>query len=146
MIVVAVEGLIQAALGFGEVFDTPSFLWGLTVIAAGTSLPDAVVSVRAAQSGKSVTSLANVLGSNTFDLLVAVPVGVLIAGSATVDFASIVPMMGFLTLATLILFTVLRTELALTTPEAYVLLGVYALFIGWLVLETTGVLGFIPGA
>jgi cation:H+ antiporter len=90
--------------------------------------------------------LANVLGSNTFDLLVAVPVGVLIAGSATVDFASIVPMMGFLTLATLILFTVLRTELALTTPEAYVLLGVYALFIGWLVLETTGVLGFIPGA
>jgi cation:H+ antiporter len=146
LIVVAVEGLVQAALGFGEVFDTPSFLWGLTVIAAGTSLPDAVVSVRAAQSGKSVTSLANVLGSNTFDLLIAVPVGVLIAGSATIDFASIVPMMGFLTLATLVLFTVLRTELTLTTPEAYVLLGVYALFTGWLVLETTGVLGFIPGA
>ena len=146
IIVVAVEGLVRAAIGFGDLFDTPSFVWGLTVVAAGTSLPDAFVSVQAARRGEGVTSLANVLGSNTFDLLVAVPAGVLVAGTAVIDFAATVPMMGFLTVATLVLFTVLRTDLTLTEREGYVLLGVYAVFVVWLVLETVGVTGSIPGA
>ena len=146
IVVIAVEGLVRAAIGFGDLFDTSSFVWGLTVVAAGTSLPDAFVSVQAARRGEGVTSLANVLGSNTFDLLVAVPAGVLVAGTAAIDFAATVPMMGFLTVATLVLFTVLRTDLTLTEREGYVLLGVYAVFVVWLVLETVGVTGSIPGA
>jgi cation:H+ antiporter len=31
LIGVGVEGIVRAALGFGEIFGTPSFLWGLTV-------------------------------------------------------------------------------------------------------------------
>ena len=104
------------------------------------------MSVQAARRGEGVTSLANVLGSNTFDLLVAVPAGVLVAGTAAIDFTATVPMMGFLTVATLVLFTVLRTDLTLTEREGYVLLGVYAVFVVWLVLETVGVTGSIPGA
>src|SRR6056297_1088151 len=50
-----------AALTFGDAFGTPSFLWGLTVIAAATSLPDAFVSINAAKDGESVTSITNVL-------------------------------------------------------------------------------------
>jgi cation:H+ antiporter len=144
VIVVAVELLVRAAIGFGEVFGTPSFLWGLTVVAAGTSLPDAFVSIRAARNDKTLTSLANVLGSNVFDLLVAIPAGVLVAGSTTVDYAAAVPMMGFLTLSTLVLFTVMRTELELTKPEATLLLGVYAVFLAWMAAETTGLTAFVP--
>ncbi|MFC7079828.1 sodium:calcium antiporter [Halorussus caseinilyticus] len=142
----AVEGLVHAALGFGEVFDTPSFVWGLTVIAAGTSLPDTLVSVRAARDDEGVTSLANVLGSNVFDLLVAVPAGILVAGTAPIDFAVAVPMMGFLTLATMVVFGFLRTELALSTGESYALLAFYGVFIVWMVLETLDVTGLVPGA
>ena len=144
LILVAVEGLVQAALGFGVLLDTPSFLWGLTVIAAGTSLPDALVSVRAARDDESTTSLANVLGSNIFDLLVAVPAGVLVAGAVPIDFAVAVPMMGGLTLATILLFTLLRTELELTHAEAWLLLAAYAGFVGWLVAETLGYTGVLP--
>lgn len=139
IIVVGVEGLVRAAIGLGEVFGTPSFIWGLTVIAAGTSLPDAFVSINAARRGEGVISIANVLGSNIFDLLVAVPAGVLIAGAAPVDFTVAAPMMGVLTLATIILFAMLRTKLRLSRRECYVLLGLYAAFVGWLVLETVGV-------
>mgnify|MGYP006291155353 CR=1 FL=1 len=148
LIVVAVEGLVRAAIGLGELFGTPSFVWGLTVIAAGTSLPDLFVSLRAAgeEEDGGVTSLANVLGSNTFDLLVAVPAGVLVAGTTTVDFAAAVPMMAALTFATLVLFTLLRTELVLTNREAYTLLAVYGLFIAWVVLETLGTVDLLPGA
>ena len=145
LIVVAVEGIVEAALAFGDAFGTPSSLWGLTVVAAATSLPDAFVSVRAARDGSGAVSLGNVLGSNVFDLLVAVPVGVLIAGSTVVNFAAAVPMMGFLTLATVVLFTVLRTDLELSDPEAATLVVVYALFVAWMVAETLGYLALVPG-
>lgn len=145
VILIGVEGLVQAAIGFGRVFDTPSFLWGVTIIAAATSLPDTLVSVRAAQNDEGVTSLANVLGSNVFDLLVAIPAGVLIAGAAQVNFAIAGPMMAFLIFATVLLFAMLRTDLSLSTTESYGLIGTYALFIGWMLLETLGLVhGVIP--
>jgi cation:H+ antiporter len=143
VVLVAVESLVGAVEGLNATFGIPEFLAGVTIIAAATSLPDALVSVRAARGGKSVTSLGNVLGSNTFDLLVAIPVGVLVAGSAPVSFAIAVPMMGVLTVATILLFAVLRTDLSLTGAESYGLLVAYLVFIGWVVGETVGLFGLI---
>ncbi|MCU4925428.1 sodium:calcium antiporter [Halobacteria archaeon AArc-dxtr1] len=143
LILVGVELIVHAAIELGDVFETPSFLWGLTVIAAATSLPDAIISVRAARSGDSTVSLANVFGSNIFDLLVAIPVGVLIAGSTVVDFGVAAPLMGFLIVATIALFTAARTDFELTDLEAWSLLGLYALFVGWMLLESTGVTGVV---
>ncbi|MGB3759944.1 MAG: sodium:calcium antiporter [Rivularia sp. (in: cyanobacteria)] len=136
LIVVSVEGLVSGAIGLGRVLNTPTFLWGITVIAAGTSLPDAFVSIRAAQRGDGIISLANVLGSNIFDLLVAIPVGIMIAGASIIDFAVAAPMMGVLTFATIVLFAMLRTGLVLSKKECVVLLGMYGLFVVWMVLET----------
>ncbi|WP_339105906.1 sodium:calcium antiporter [Haloterrigena salinisoli] len=145
VIAVGVEGIVRAALSLGAIFDTPSFLWGLTVIAAGTSLPDAFVSVRAAQNDDSVTSLTNVLGSNTFNLLVAIPVGVLLAGSATINFLAAIPTMGFLAFATLVFIVFTRTHLELTDREAYGFLGLYGLFLLWMILESMDVIETVQG-
>jgi cation:H+ antiporter len=146
VILVAVEQLVGSVESLGHTFDIPEFLAGVTVIAAATSLPDLLVSVRTARDDKSVTSLGNVLGSNTFDLLVAIPIGVLIAGSVPVDFAVAVPMFGVLTLATVLLFSFLRTDLSVTTPESYALLAAYLVFLGWVVAESTGLTHLIKGA
>ena len=142
---VGVEGLVRAALALGDAFGTPSFLWGLTVIAAGTSLPDAFVSVRAAQNDDSVTSLTNVLGSNTFNLLVAIPVGVLLAGSATINFLAAIPTIGFLAFATLVFIVFTRTGLELTNAEGYGFLGLYGLFLVWMTLESVGAIETVRG-
>ncbi len=142
-ILAGVEGLVRAAIGLGDYFGTPSFLWGLTVIAAATSLPDAFVSIKAARRGEGTVSIANVLGSNIFDLLVAVPAGVLIAGTAPIDYTVAAPMMGYLTFVTIVLFAMLRTRLVLARWEAWALLALYALFVGWMVLETIGVTGVV---
>jgi len=142
---VGVEGLVRAALALGDAFGTPSFLWGLTVIAAGTSLPDAFVSVRAAQNDDSVTSLTNVLGSNTFNLLVAIPVGVLLAESATVNFLAAIPTIGFLAFATLVFIVFTRIGLELTNAEGYGFLGLYGLFLVWMTLESVGAIETVRG-
>lgn len=144
LIVIGVEGLVRAAIGLGNAFGTPAFLWGMIVVAAGSSVPDAFVSVAAARSDRPSVSLANVLGSNTFDLLVAVPVGVLAAGTLTITFAHVVPMMGFLMAATIVFFVIVRTDMLLSEPEAYTLLGVYGLFVAWLLLESVGATDVVP--
>ncbi|QKQ98401.1 sodium:calcium antiporter [Candidatus Nanohaloarchaea archaeon] len=143
-IVAGVEGLVRSAVEFGNIFNTPSFLWGLTIVAAGTSLPDTLVSYRAAKKDEGVTSMANVLGSNVFDLLIAIPAGVLLAGATPINYAVAVPMFGFLTFATIALFTTLRTDLELYRREAYFLILVYAVFIAWMIAETFGYTNFIP--
>jgi cation:H+ antiporter len=146
VILVAVEQLVGAVEHLNATFGIPEFLAGVTIIAGATSLPDTLVSVRTARAGKAVTSLGNVLGSNTFDLLVAIPLGVLIVGTVPVDFAVAAPMMGVLTVATILLFTTLRTGLTLTAAESYALLGAYVLFVAWVVAETVGVTNLIVGA
>ncbi|WP_128476512.1 sodium:calcium antiporter [Halorussus pelagicus] len=143
VIVVGVEGLVEAVLDFEESLGIPSFFWGLTVVAIVTSLPDTFVSVRSSQKGADVTSLANVLGSNVFDLLVALPAGVLVAGATPVEFGVAVPMMAALVAATILFFALARTDLALSRREAYALLVAYAAFVGWLLLETAGVTSLI---
>jgi cation:H+ antiporter len=145
IIAVGVEGIVQAALSLGELFNTPSFLWGLTVIAAATSLPDAFVSIRAAQNNDDVTSLTNVLGSNIFNLLVAIPLGVLLAGSATINFLVAIPTMGFLAVATLVFVVFSRTNLELSNREAYGFLGLYGLFLLWMTLESVGIIETVRG-
>ncbi len=144
LIVVAIEGLVRAAIDMGQILGTPSFIWGLTIIAAATSLPDLVVSLQAARAGDGVISLANVLGSNIFDLLVAIPAGVLIAGAAVVDFGAAVPMMGVLTVATILLFTFLRIDLSLANRESVVLLLAYAAFLVF-VAEVGGLIDLAAG-
>jgi cation:H+ antiporter len=143
LIVLSVEGLVTAALGIGDAFAIPPLLLGAVIVAAGTSLPDAFVSIRAAQSNKGVTSLTNVLGSNTFDLLIAVPFGVLLVGTTTVNYAASIPLLGFLTLVTLVFIVFTRTQLELSRTEAYGFLVLYALFVVWMALEAIGVLSVV---
>jgi cation:H+ antiporter len=143
IILLAVHVLVGEVESLARTFEVPSFLAGVTVVAAATSLPDLLVSVRSAGDARSETSLGNVLGSNTFDLLVAIPVGVLLVGTVPIDFAVAAPMMGVLTLATVVLFALLRTDMTLTAPESYLLLLAYGLFVAWVLAESVGVLHFV---
>lgn len=144
VIVVGVELLVRSAIQFGNIFGTPSFLWGISVVAAGTSIPDMFVSIKKARKGEAITSLANVLGSNIFDLLVCIPAGILIAGTTVINFSVAAPLMGALTLATLILFAFIRTRMVLSNRESYGLLFLYAIFLLWMGLENFDVINSIP--
>ncbi|MDX1628911.1 MAG: sodium:calcium antiporter [Fulvivirga sp.] len=143
LIVISVEGLVRGAIFFGEYFNTPNFVWGVLVIATATSVPDAVVSIKEAIHKKGLTSLANVIGSNVFDLLVAIPAGILIAGKATVDFSVAAPLMVFLSISTILLILLLLRKNSLSRREGWVLLLFYLLFIICITFESIGVISVI---
>merc|ERR1712050_518801 len=47
---------------------------GFTVLAAGTSIPDAVSSVAVARAGEGDMAVSSSIGSNIFDILVGLPI------------------------------------------------------------------------
>lgn len=142
-ILVGVEGLLHASIELGDRFGTPSFLWGLTVVAVGTSLPDMLLSIRAMQADRPIVSLSNVFGSNTFDLLVAIPAGVLVAGGTVVDLDQTVPMFAILIAATIVVMAAMRSALSISVREAILMAVLYVAFIGWIIVEAIGLTGVL---
>eukprot|EP01129_Flabellula_baltica_P013819 TRINITY_DN6499_c0_g3_i1.p1 TRINITY_DN6499_c0_g3~~TRINITY_DN6499_c0_g3_i1.p1 ORF type:complete len:493 (-),score=83.58 TRINITY_DN6499_c0_g3_i1:16-1494(-) len=55
----------------GCVFKVHEAIMGLTVLAIGTSMPDCLSSIYVARSGKGSMAVSNALGSNIFDILLA---------------------------------------------------------------------------
>ncbi|UTV30967.1 calcium/sodium antiporter [Photobacterium atrarenae] len=63
------ESLVKGAARLAESVGVPSLVIGLTVVAFGTSAPELAVSIRAALTGQREMAMANVLGSNIFNVL-----------------------------------------------------------------------------
>ncbi|KAM7156483.1 sodium/potassium/calcium exchanger 5 isoform 2-T2 [Molossus nigricans] len=53
----------------GETLEIPDTVMGLTLLAAGTSIPDTIASVLVARKGKGDMAMSNIVGSNVFDVL-----------------------------------------------------------------------------
>lgn len=143
LILIGVEMLLRVAITLGDVLETPTFLWGMTIVAAATSLPDTFVSVRASVLGRTESSVSNVLGSNVFDLLVAVPAGVMLSGAVIINFTQIVPMMTFLVVATIVMLVFMLRDMRLSVGEAHVMMVLYVLFGVWMTLEAFGVMSLL---
>jgi hypothetical protein len=58
----------------GHTAGIPSAIMGLTVLAAGTSVPDLLSSVIVARRGQGDMAVSSSVGSNIFDILVGLPV------------------------------------------------------------------------
>ena len=78
-LILGAEGLVRGGRSIGMRFGlTPLFI-GLTIVACGTSAPELVVSISAALQGKGDISVANVVGSNIFNIAFILGITALIA-------------------------------------------------------------------
>ncbi len=66
------ELLLRGAVGIANEFKLSPAVIGLTVVAAGTSVPELAVSGVASLTGKTDIAVANVVGSNIFNITVIV--------------------------------------------------------------------------
>lgn len=69
LLVAGADMLVQGSVHLARSLGVSELIIGLTILAAGTSLPELVVSVMAAVRGKSDIAVGNVVGSNVFNLL-----------------------------------------------------------------------------
>ncbi|MGB3610144.1 MAG: calcium/sodium antiporter [Cellvibrio sp.] len=69
LLVIGADLLVKGAARLAANFGVPSLVIGLTVVAFGTSAPELAVSVKAAYAGQAELAIANVVGSNIFNIL-----------------------------------------------------------------------------
>ena len=79
LLVLGSEGLVRAAVVFARALGLSEVIIGLTIVAAGTSLPELAASVMASLKGERDIAVGNVVGSCIFNLFGIVGLGGLVA-------------------------------------------------------------------
>lgn len=74
LLVKGADFFVEGSSSVAKLLKVPSLIIGLTIVAFGTSMPEASVSITAAINGQNELSMSNVIGSNIFNLLVVVGV------------------------------------------------------------------------
>jgi cation:H+ antiporter len=80
LLVVGSNWLVAAAVDFARAFGVSELVIALTIVAAGTSMPEVATSIAAALKGERDIAVGNVVGSNTFNILGCVGASGLAAG------------------------------------------------------------------
>ena len=122
-----VKGSIAAAQGLG-VSET---VIGLTIVAAGTSMPELVTSLVAAYRGKADLAIGNVVGSNLLNQLVILGLcGVVSGGRGLgVDPVMVVRDFPIMVATTLACLPIFWTGGVITRVEGWILMGLYGLYV-----------------
>lgn len=83
LLIKGADFFVDGASSVAKLLKVPSVIIGLTIVAMGTSAPEAAVSISAGLSGSSDIALSNVIGSNIFNLLIVVGVSAIICPMTT---------------------------------------------------------------
>lgn len=78
LLIKGADFFVEGSSSLAKILRVPTVIIGLTIVAMGTSAPEAAVSITAGLSGNNDIALGNVIGSNLFNLLVVVGVCALI--------------------------------------------------------------------
>jgi cation:H+ antiporter len=135
LILIAASGFVWLSAGFTitaisalstQMGISPDVI-ALSMVALGTSLPEVIVSLKAARKGKSSIAIGNVLGSNIFNTygVMAIPsfFGDLVIPESVITFS--LPFMIMMT----ILFAIMCVSRKITRWEGLILLMLYAFYL-----------------
>lgn len=118
---------VEGAASIARKFNVPAMIIGLTIVAMGTSAPEAAVSITSSLAGQNDMSVANVVGSNFFNILMVLGVSAVIT-KLPVDKNTIKKDAPFLILvsATMLLFA---SDLKMTRVEGLLFLAMFVYFL-----------------
>lgn len=125
---------VVAALEIARGRGVSELVVGLTIVAAGTSLPELVTSVVAAVRGSPDIAVGNVVGSNIFNVLGVLGISAA-AAPQTVDRLVLIRDVPIMLAATIALAPILATGGTVSRREGGFLLLAYAVYVGVLIIR-----------
>lgn len=136
LLVLGANWLVTASVAFAKALGVSDLVIALTIVAAGTSLPEVATSITAAVKGERDIAVGNVVGSNTFNILGCLGLAALAAGPSGLAIAPSVLnfdiwVMVAVALACLPVFV---TGREIARWEGAVFLLYYAAYVAYLVL------------
>jgi cation:H+ antiporter len=138
LLVLGSQWLVSAAITIASAMGVSELVIGLTIVAAGTSMPEVATSVTAALRGQRDIAVGNVVGSNIFNILAVLGLTAIVApGGLPVSDAAIrfdYPVMMAVAVACLPIFFVGYT---IHRWEGALFLGYYVAYTAYLILAAT---------
>lgn len=119
LLVKGADVFVESSSSIAKILKIPSLIIGLTIVAFGTSAPEAAVSITAALNNQNGMAIGNIVGSNIFNLLMVVGISGFIK-TLYVDKAVISKEFPFLILASILLF-VLACDIPLQGTSSNIL-------------------------
>lgn len=132
MLVKGADWFVDGSAGIATKFKIPQLVIGLTIVAMGTSAPEAAVSIAAALKGNADITIGNIVGSNILNVLIILGVSALITSLAVAK-STIKVEMPFMILVTLVLLG-MGYDGTVTLVEGIILLALFLVYLGYLFL------------
>jgi cation:H+ antiporter len=128
--------LVSSATTIAEAFGVSDLVIGLTVVAAGTSLPELATSVMAAYRGQRDIAVGNVVGSNIFNLLAVLGASAAISSEGIAVNRELIRLdYPVMLAATLVLIPICWNGFAIKRWEGALLTAFYVAYVAYLVMD-----------
>lgn len=134
MLMKGADWFVDGASKIADRFGIPQLVIGLTIVAMGTSAPEAAVSISAAAKGSAEITIGNVLGSNILNILIILGISAVIR-SLAVQKTTIRYEMPFVILVTVLLAFLGLQDGRVSRAEGVILWGfmiLYLLYLLWM--------------
>lgn len=125
------DWFVEGAACIAKKLGIPQLVIGLTIVAMGTSMPEAAVSITSAMNGSAGITIGNVVGSNILNILIILGITAVITnvGIQKTTFCYEIPFMIGITVL-LMIFGI--TDSALTFKEGVIFWLLFLVFLGYL--------------
>ncbi|MBQ3584569.1 MAG: calcium/sodium antiporter [Lachnospiraceae bacterium] len=131
MLVKGADWFVDGAAGVAERFGIPQLVIGLTIVAMGTSSPEAAVSIAAALKGSADITIGNIVGSNILNIFIILGLTATIV-SVAVAKSTIMIEIPYMILVTAVLLVFGYTGKQISLVEGFVFLGMFVVFLIYL--------------
>ncbi len=130
LLVKGADWFVDGASGIATKLKIPQLVIGLTIVAMGTSAPEAAVSITAALKGSAEITIGNIVGSNILNILIILGISALVTPLAVAK-STIKVDIPVVIAATLILLW-MGYDGTVSMLEGLLLLLIFATYIGYL--------------
>ena len=131
MLVKGADAFVEGAAGIAEKFGIPQLVIGLTIVAMGTSAPEAAVSITAALKGNAAITIGNVVGSNILNVLVILGITSVIVSVAVAP-STVRIEIPYMLVITLLLLVLGFSGNKIVFWEGVILWAAFLLYLGYL--------------
>jgi len=138
LLVVGARWFVDGAVGAAEAFGVSELVIGLTIVAAGTSLPEVATSIVAALRGERDIAVGNVVGSNIFNILAVLGLTALVAPGSGVPVSTNALWldMPFMIVVAIACLPIFFTGYLIARWEGILFLGYYGIYTVFLILNS----------
>lgn len=128
LLVKGADFFVEGSSSVAKLLRIPSIVIGLTIVAFGTSAPEAAVSITAAISQQNEIAVGNVVGSNIFNLLMVLGCCAVVLPTV-IDKKLLLKDYPFSLIITVVLLLLVAFDLHINRLDGIILLGFFAYFL-----------------